>query len=495
MPRNKPLALLASGAVVVAVVGGVALITVGRPLFTGEAFNAARPSGAHQVKVTAVTLTTSAVSPVMQGTPVALTAAVTPAAVGTVQFKDGITSLGGPVRVSNGTASGSTSSLTAGSHSLIAEFTPGNPSIYGPSTSPAMMLVVAGALATTTVLATSPVSPVAQGAPVTLTGTITPATATGTVQFKDGATNLGNLVTVSNGIASGSISSLIAGPHQLTAAFTPADPMALSPSTSSPMAFVVTAAAGPVATSTSLTTSPASPAAQGSPVTLTATITPATVAGTVQFRDGSSNLGNPVAVSNGTASGSTSTLAVGSRSLTAVLTPSAPALFSSSTSPPESFVITASTRATATSTALVTSPASPVRRGTQVALIATITPSTTAGVVQFRDGVINLGNPVVVSNGAASATTSTLAVGGHQLTAVFSPSDPTFAPSTSPVLAFEVTDPGLADLSTCLRVLRNCPNPRAGTTWTSRFDHVDLGIEYLLADRPRNIGSWAGWSR
>ncbi|MGH3844626.1 MAG: Ig-like domain-containing protein, partial [Pseudonocardiaceae bacterium] len=219
------------------------------------------------------------------------------------------------------------------------------------------------------------------------------------------------------------------------------------------------------------------------------------VAGTVEVWYGCFHVVYLVGLSKGRVAGSTSTLAVGSRSLTAVFTPSAPALFSSSTSPPESFVITASTRATATSTALFTSPASPVRRGTQVALIATITPSTTAGVVQFRDGVINLGNPVVVSNGAASATTSTLAVGGHQLTAVFSPSDPTFAPSTSPVLAFEVTDPGLADLSTCLRVLRNCPNPGVGTTRTSRFDHVDLGIEYLLADRPRNIGSWAGWSR
>ena len=108
---------------------------------------------------------------------------------------------------------------------------------------------------------------------------------------------------------------------------------------------------GPVATNTTLSTSPASPAAQGTPVTLTATITPATATGTVQFKDGTRNLGNPIAVSNGTASGSTSTLAVGSRSLTATFIPNEPALYSSSTSTPVDYVITAATRAPATSTA------------------------------------------------------------------------------------------------------------------------------------------------
>ncbi|MGH3548207.1 MAG: Ig-like domain-containing protein, partial [Pseudonocardiaceae bacterium] len=60
-------------------------------------------------------------------------------------------------------------------------------------------------ITTTTALAVSPVSPVVQGTPVTLTATITPSTAVGTVQFKDGTTDIGGLVTVSNnGTASGS---------------------------------------------------------------------------------------------------------------------------------------------------------------------------------------------------------------------------------------------------------------------------------------------------
>ncbi|MBV8993724.1 MAG: Ig-like domain repeat protein, partial [Pseudonocardiales bacterium] len=105
--------------------GGVALTTV------GEAFNAAPPARQSTTMTTTVTLTTSAVSPVAPGAPVALTATVTPIAGGTVQFKDGITNLGSPVRVTNGSASGSTSALAVGSHSLRAVFTPHNPAAYG----------------------------------------------------------------------------------------------------------------------------------------------------------------------------------------------------------------------------------------------------------------------------------------------------------------------------------------------------------------------------
>jgi hypothetical protein len=326
-----------------------------------------------------------------------------------------------------------------------------------------------------------------QAAPVTLTATITPATATGSVQFKDGATNVGNPVTVSNGAASGSTSALIAGPHQLTAVFAPTDTGAFSPATSAPVALVVNPPAGPVATNTVLTTSPASPAAQGTPVTLTATITPATATGTVQFKDGTRNLGNQVAVSNGTASGSTSTLAVGTRSLTAVFIPNTP-VYSSSTSTPVDFVNTASTRATATTTALTTYPGSPVRRGTPVTLMATVSPTASAGTVQFKDGLVNLGNPVILSNGTASTPPLTFAAGSHQLTAVYLPTDPAVAASsTSPVLILEVTQPSVADLGACLRVLKDCPTPPAHTTSASRFDHLDASSDYMFVDRPRNF--------
>ncbi len=77
-----------------------------------------------------------------------------------------------------------------------------------------------------------------------------------------------------------------------------------------------------IATSTALTVSPASPATQGATVVLKATITPTAAAGTVQFKDGASNLGSPVTVSAGIASLSTTALSVATHSLTAIFTPS-----------------------------------------------------------------------------------------------------------------------------------------------------------------------------
>lgn len=75
-----------------------------------------------------------------------------------------------------------------------------------------------------------------------------------------------------------------------------------------------------VATTTTLAAS-AESAQQGDEVTLTATVSPADQAGTVQFSDGSTKLGEPVAVANGVATLTTTDLPVGSHDLSAVFTP------------------------------------------------------------------------------------------------------------------------------------------------------------------------------
>lgn len=104
-----------------------------------------------------------------------------------------------------------------------------------------------------TELTVSPASSVAQGTAVTLSARVTRPTAAGTVQFKDGSTNVGAPVTVSNGTASQTTSMLATGPHRLIAVFTPTDPMALHPSTSPAMALTVT---GPDGNGTLPTISP-----------------------------------------------------------------------------------------------------------------------------------------------------------------------------------------------------------------------------------------------
>jgi YVTN family beta-propeller protein len=75
-------------------------------------------------------------------------------------------------------------------------------------------------------------------------------------------------------------------------------------------------------TTTTLTASPGGTVTQGTPATLTATVTPSTP-GTVQFLDNGNAVGSPVTVNVNSASYTTGALGPGSHSLTAVFTPSA----------------------------------------------------------------------------------------------------------------------------------------------------------------------------
>ncbi|HEX4100202.1 MAG TPA: Ig-like domain-containing protein [Pseudonocardiaceae bacterium] len=59
----------------------------------------------------------------------------------------------------------------------------------------------------------------------------------GTVQFKDGTTNLGSPVPVAGGVALGPIRILSTGPHSLTALFTPTNPTKFKLSTSNTVTF------------------------------------------------------------------------------------------------------------------------------------------------------------------------------------------------------------------------------------------------------------------
>jgi Bacterial Ig-like domain (group 3) len=73
-------------------------------------------------------------------------------------------------------------------------------------------------------------------------------------------------------------------------------------------------------TTTTLTASPTS-ASAGQSVNLTATVSPASATGTVQFEVGGTDIGSPVTVSGGSASTATSFAAAGTEALSAVYTP------------------------------------------------------------------------------------------------------------------------------------------------------------------------------
>ncbi|MFD8072006.1 Ig-like domain-containing protein [Streptomyces sp. NPDC059718] len=87
-----------------------------------------------------------------------------------------------------------------------------------------------------------------------------------------------------------------------------------------------------MATATTLAAGPASPVVQGTAVKLTATVAPATAAGSVRFLDGATQIGSPVTVSNGAASLTTTALGVGTHALSAAFTPADAAAYKPSAS-------------------------------------------------------------------------------------------------------------------------------------------------------------------
>lgn len=207
---------------------------------------------------------------------------------------------------------------------------------------------------------------------------------------------------------------------------TPGSPI---PVGAGPFAVAITPAPHPVSTSTQLSVSPPTSAAAGTTETLTVAVTPAVAASTVQFTDGTTPIGGPVTVANGTAS-TTTTLTSGIHALTAVFTPTDSTKFGSSTSNTVSYVVNAPSGAKATTTTLRVFPNRAVE-SIPVVLLANVTPRGATGTVQFIDGATALGTPVPVTAGFA-ITIVTLPKGNHSLTAVFTPTDPAaYAQSTS----------------------------------------------------------------
>ncbi|BDZ39108.1 HtaA domain-containing protein [Microbacterium suwonense] len=125
----------------------------------------------------------------------------------------------------------------AGSDAFTGTYPAGEP--FDPLTLTAT--VTAPAAATSTVIEAAPVAP-HTGENVTLTATVSPASAAGAVTFLDGDDSLGT-VAVADGIATLNTSALASGEHQLTASFAPEDSDAHLASTSAPVTVTVAGAA------------------------------------------------------------------------------------------------------------------------------------------------------------------------------------------------------------------------------------------------------------
>lgn len=201
----------------------------------------------------------------------------------------------------------------------------------------------------TTTTVTPSVTSAASGASVTLTATVSPSGATGTVTFYDGTTSLGT-GTLSSGTASIATSSLSVGSHSITAVY--GGNTSYTTSTSSAVTVTITSASTTV-TTTALSASITTPT-YGTAVTLTAMVAPAAATGSVTFYDGTTSLG-AVTLSAGSAALSSSTLAVGTHSITATYAGSS--TYASSTSSAVTVIVSASSTSTScsssTGTALI----------------------------------------------------------------------------------------------------------------------------------------------
>ena len=172
---------------------------------------------------------------------------------------------------------------------------------------------------------------------------------------------------------------------------------------------------------------------EGVTFTATVTATSGTPTGTVTFKNGSATLGKAT-LSAGEAAFTTSTLAVGAHSITAVYGGSTD--FSGSTSP----VLTQTVDKAGTSVVLVSS-VNPSAFHEAVIFTATVTPATSGtptGTVTFRDGATTLGTGSLNASGVATFSIRTLKVGSHSITAVYS-GNADFLTSTSTKLTQTVS--------------------------------------------------------
>ncbi len=239
---------------------------------------------------------------------------------GTVTFLNGSTSLGTATLDASGIATFNTAAIPVGSESITASY--GGDAGDTASTSEAVTVTIATGLPVTNTVVTASAATINLGQSVTFTAAVSPpagsAPATGTVTFLDGTTNLGTAQLNASGIATFSTTTLAAGMHSVTASYSGDSKDAGS--VSAAVSVTVTTAPSTVATMTALTAS-ATQVTTGQSVTFTATVTPQSASsvptGTVTFLDGSTTLGKGPLNASGVATFTTTTLAVGSQSITA----------------------------------------------------------------------------------------------------------------------------------------------------------------------------------
>ena len=330
---------------------------------------------------------------------------------GNVTFSDGAAVLGTTAVNGAGVATYSTAALTGGVHTINATYA--GDTKHSTAAGSVQQTVNVGASATAV---TSLTNPSVFGQSVTLKATVTGtgATPTGTVTFTEGGAPLGT-GTLAAGSATLAISTLSVGTHTIDATYGGDSNFDVSSSTTS-LSQVVNKSA-----TSSVLVSGSNPSIVGAPVTFTVTVAATapgagTPTGTVNFRDGATVLGPGTLDASGVATFSTSSLTVGTHSITADYT--ADGSFAASTSNSVAQVVNKDGVS-----ATLASSLNPSTFGANVTFTATVTSTGTGpiptGTVTFKDGATVLGTGTLDASGVATYATTALAGGSHTITATY----------------------------------------------------------------------------
>ncbi len=423
------------------------------------------------VEQTTTTTLTSSNNPSIHGTPVNFTAVVVAAGsvvpTGTVTFLDGTTQIGTGTLAAAGAASAAatfqTSALSAGTHTIVASYA-GDANNFSSTSAPLAQTVN---IASTTTALTDSGSPAIAGKAVLLTATVTSngGVAAGSVNFYNGTTLLGAGSLNGAGVATLSTSNLSVGSYTLTASYQGDSNDTASTSTGVPLT-VIQATTGTQLASSSAT------AVVTTAVTFTATVTGngGIPTGNVTFMDGANTLGSSAVNNAGVATYSTSSLAVGQHTITAVYGGDANDQGSSSGA------VTETVTAYATETSLAVS-ATKLTTDQELALLTT-TASTSGvpvtGTVTFMNGTTTMGSATIGANGTATLTINP-SQGSYSITAHYG-GDALNAPSVSSPINVTVAQ------ATEFTIALN-PTSLSIPTTQSASVTINLGSENGFADK------------
>src|SRR6185312_13778521 len=346
------------------------------------------------VQAATIVLTSSG-NPVTAGTNVTFSAQLTGTSTltpgGVVTFLDGANVLGTGTASASGVATFATTALAVGSHNITASYA-GDTNFAG-ATSTALVETVQSA--STQIALTASANPAIYQTPLTLTATITTngAVATGMVTFIDGGTPIGTQLLNGSGVAALTLSSLIPGPHSITANY--GGDNQTSPSVSVPLALAVKEL-----TTISITSS-ANPALTLSPIVLNVSVVNAgdgVPTGTITFTDGTTSLGTAALDGQGHATLSLTSLSAGSHPITASYAGDTNDMPTSTSN----FTQVVQLRPTTTTlTATTTSTNQQVELISVVRWTGTTTPT---GTVTFTNGTTVLGSAPLDATGVATMT-------------------------------------------------------------------------------------------